>query len=285
MPLDISTEMPPVASADVSPTAPAETAIEATGLRVSLGGEEILHGVDLRVNLGATVALLGGNGSGKTTLLRALLGLLPHDSGEIRLFGTLLDAFRNYERLGYIPQRSALQVPKATVAEIVNSGRLARRRMLHPPTKDDNRAVARAISQVRMDDLVHAEMGELSGGQRQRVIIARALAGEPDLLLLDEPLAGLDTQSQEALAQILTDLKALGLTILVVLHEFGPVEPLIDTSVVLREGRVIYSGPLASGSQFGHAHPEDDGGLRRLRIPLLSPDQPLDEATTDGSYA
>jgi zinc transport system ATP-binding protein len=243
-------------------------------LRVSFTGEEILHGVDLSVAPGQTVALLGGNGSGKTTLLRSVLGLLPHDSGEVRLFGSKLGDFKQWERIGYIPQRSALQITKATVGEIVASGRLARRKMLRPAAKADTEAVKKAISQVRMDALVHAEMGELSGGQRQRAIIARALAGEPDLLLLDEPLAGLDTASQDALAQILGDLKAQGLTILVVLHEFGPVEPLIDNSVVLREGNVIYAGPLRSGPAFGHAHPEDDDRLHRQSALVQSLPEP-----------
>jgi zinc transport system ATP-binding protein len=257
------------------------SAIRATGLRVSFGGEEILHGVDLNVTLGQTVALLGGNGSGKTTLLRSVLGLLPRDSGQVSLLGTPLHAFKTWERIGYIPQRSALQISKATVGEIVQSGRLSRRRMLHLSTPADTQAVSRAISQVRMDALVRAEMAELSGGQRQRVIIARALAGEPDLLLLDEPLAGLDTASQESLAQILADLKAQGLTILVVLHEFGPVEPLIDTSVVLREGHVIYTGPLRSGPEFGHAHPEDDEGAHRRIVPI----PPLRQTVAGGSHA
>ncbi|MDR0435639.1 MAG: metal ABC transporter ATP-binding protein [Propionibacteriaceae bacterium] len=222
--------------------------LSVSGLKVTLGATEVLHGVDLTVSRGETVALLGANGSGKTTLLRAALGLIPHVAGEVKLFDTPPTRFHEWSRIGYVPQHSQLQVLKATVIEMVRSGRLARRGVLRLQNLADKAAVTKALQVVRMSDLANRELTELSGGQRQRAVIARALAGEPELLLLDEPLAGLDMRSQEALAAILAELKAAGLTICMVLHELGPMKPLLDRSVVLREGNVIYSGQLAGGT-------------------------------------
>ncbi|MDR2620314.1 MAG: ATP-binding cassette domain-containing protein [Propionibacteriaceae bacterium] len=220
-------------------------ALSAQGVHAELGGFGVLHGVDLDIAAGETVALLGGNGSGKTTLLRTVLGLVPLTAGSVTLYGTPLAQFNDWWRIGYVPQLSATAVTKATVAEIVASGRLARRRMLRPPSAADHAAIRRALETMRLTELAGNELAELSGGQRQRAIVARALAGEPDLLLLDEPLAGLDTRSQDALAAMLAELKLAGLTICVVLHELGPMADLIDNAAVLRDGQRIFFGKLA----------------------------------------
>ncbi|MDR1355578.1 MAG: ATP-binding cassette domain-containing protein [Propionibacteriaceae bacterium] len=221
------------------------TPLRINDLSVTLGNTAVLHGVDLVVSPGETVALLGANGSGKTTLLRAALGLVPHTSGNVQLFDVPLNRFRDWQQVGYVPQHGSMNVLKATVLETVRSGRIARQGFFHHPTTADREAVDKALQIVRMNDLAHCELADLSSGQRQRAMVARALAGEPELLLLDEPLAGLDMRSQEALAAILAELKTTGLTSCVVLHELGSFEPLLDRSVVLREGRVIYSGKLA----------------------------------------
>jgi len=232
-------------------------AVDARGLCVDLDGAPVLREVDLAVAAGQTVAVLGGNGSGKTTLLRTVLGLTPHHAGQVRLFDQPLADFRTWGRIGYVPQHGAVQVGNATIGELVASGRLARRRWFHPMTSDDKAAITDALTMVNLIDLARQPMGHLSGGQRQRALIARALATRPDLVVLDEPLAGLDTATQDGLAAVLARLKAAGTAVLVVLHELGPLEPLLDQCTVLKQGRVIYDGPLQSGplaDDHPHAH-------------------------------
>ena len=225
-----------------------------------LGERPVLHGVDLTVPAGQVVALLGPNGSGKSTLVRATIGLIPLAAGEVRLFGTSLTRFRDWGRVGYVPQRTtaASGVP-ATVREVVASGRLARRRPFWPATARDRAAVDEAIELVGLGDRAEESVANLSGGQQQRVLIARAAATEPDLLVLDEPNAGVDLPSQEAFARALRTFVASGRSVLVVLHEMGPLEQLIDRAVVLDNGQIVHDGPLpvpaglAGDWQYHHA--------------------------------
>lgn len=213
-------------------------AVTLRGATATLGARPVLRGVDLTVGRGETVALLGANGSGKSTTIRAVLGQVPLTGGSLELFGRPLARFRDWRRLGYVPQRStaAAGVP-ATVREVVASGRLARR-PFGPLGRDDKAAVERALGQVGMADRAKDPVDALSGGQHQRVLIARALAGEPELLIMDEPLAGVDLTSQGILAETLAEQVARGSSVLLVLHELGPLAPLIDRAVVLRDGQV-----------------------------------------------
>ncbi len=222
---------------------------------VSIGGRPILRDVDLTVRTGDVVTLLGPNGSGKSTLVRAVTGLLPHNRGTVSLFGTPLADFSDWHRLGFVPQRSTATggVP-ATVREVVASGRVGRRRLLRPTSTADRRAVESALDVVGLADRASQGVSQLSGGQQQRVLIARALAGEPDLLVLDEPTAGVDLPNQRALAEALGRLKERGATILLVAHEIGPMGPLIDRSVVMRDGRVAYDGPPLTQEVAAHTH-------------------------------
>ena len=226
---------------------------------VSIGGRPILRDVDLTVRNGDMVALLGPNGSGKSTLVRAVTGLLPLARGTISLFGTPLDHFAAWHRIGFVPQRSTATggVP-ATVREVVASGRVGRRRLLRPTSAADRRAVETALEVVGLADRASYGVSQLSGGQQQRVLIARALAGEPDLLVLDEPTAGVDLPNQQALADALGRLKARGATIVLVAHEIGPMMPLIDRTVVMRDGQVAYDGPALTQEVASHAHHPHD---------------------------
>jgi zinc transport system ATP-binding protein len=228
---------------------------------VSRGGRRILHGVDLEVPGGQTVALLGANGSGKSTLVKTVVGLIPLDAGRIELFGAPLAAFRDWQRVGYVPQRTtaAAGVP-ATVGEVVASGLLSPRGWMRRRTRGDRGAVREALATVGMLERIGDPVASLSGGQQQRVLIARALARRPDLLIMDEPMAGVDLVSQQAFADTLADLSAHGTTILLVLHELGPLAPLIDRTVVLRAGVVRYDGaPIEHGEPDpGHGHEAPD---------------------------
>ncbi len=229
-------------------------------VRLSLAGRPVLHGVDLVVDPGEFVALLGANGSGKSTLVRAATGLRPISSGRVELFGTPLPAFRDWPRIGFVPQRvgAASGVP-ASVREVVTSGRLGRRRLLRRLTAADRRAVEDALDVVGLADRATDSVATLSGGQQQRVLIARALAGEPDLFFLDEPTAGVDVAHQHALAESLGTLKARGATIVLVAHELGPMAPLVDRVVVMDQGEVRHDGPPSDAETLhAHHHPRLD---------------------------
>ena len=245
--------------------------VVAHDVHVSLDGVPVLNGVDLAVRAGEVVALLGGNGAGKTTLLRAVLGLVPLTAGEVKLFGQAPAQFRDWGAIGYVPQRGSVQIGTATVGELVASGRLPHRRVFRPLRAEDKTAIADALAMVGLTGLSRQPVANLSGGQRQRALIARALATRPRLIVLDEPLAGLDTTTQDSLADVLAGLA--GTSILVVLHELGPLEPLLSRGVVLKQGEVIYDGPLssapgASAHDTGHEHGQPAAGPEWAIAPL-----------------
>ena len=222
---------------------------------VAIAGRPILRQIDLTVTAGEFVALMGANGSGKSTLVRALTGLHPLATGSLRLFGAPYDEFREWYRIGFVPQRggAASGVP-ASVWEVVASGRLTRRRLLRPLSRTDRTAIADALDVVGLADRAHDGVSTLSGGQQQRVLIARALAGEPELFFLDEPAAGVDLPNQQVLADTLHLLSDRGATIVLVAHELGPMAPLIDRAVVMRDGRIAYDGPPLASEQVATAH-------------------------------
>ncbi|GAA2388798.1 metal ABC transporter ATP-binding protein [Streptomyces glaucosporus] len=247
--------------ADERTTAP--PALSLRGVTASLGGRQVLRGIDLDVARGEVVALLGANGSGKSTTVRTVVGQVRPTSGELELFGTPLRRFRDWRRVGYVPQRStaAAGVP-ATVREVVSAGRLARRR-LRPLGRADREAVHRALELVGLAGRARDSVDALSGGQHQRVLIARALAGEPELLVMDEPLAGVDLLSQRVLADALTEQTERGASVLLVLHELGPLAPLIDRTVVLHDGRVErVDGTTHLHDQACHPHPDPSAPAR-----------------------
>ncbi len=250
------------------------TAIEVVDGNISLGGRPIVRGVDLTVRRGEVVALLGSNGSGKSTLVRGLMGLVAWSSGDVRLLGNDRAAFRDWHRVGYVPQHiSAGSGIPATVLEVVSSGRLSRRRLLLPLSRHDRDAVQAALRAVELDDRQHDAVSQLSGGQQQRVLIARALAGEPDLLVLDEPNAGVDMHNQIGLVATLRPMVESGATVLLVLHETGPLADLIDRVVVLSDGRVTYEGP-AEGTPQDDVHDHHLSRQQHDRTPLAG-DGPL----------
>lgn len=218
----------------------------------------VLRNASLQISAGEAVAVLGANGSGKSTLIRAVLGLVPLQSGAIRLFDTPLGRFRQWQRIGYVPQRTGAGsgVP-ATVAEVVASGRLARRGLLRPPGAADRAAVAEALQGVGLADRARDPVARLSGGQQQRTLIARALAGRPELLVLDEPTAGVDADSQAAFADALHRFLLAGGTVVLVAHELGPLRPLIDRAVVVHDGTIAHDGPVPEPAGH-HADPDHD---------------------------
>ncbi len=232
-------------------TTPAPQAVTVSHVVVGLGGLPVLRDVSVEIPEGTITALLGGNGAGKTTLLKTMLGLIPYQGGDIELFGIPLTRFKQWHRIGYVPQHGSLSMRQATVSEVVSTGRLSRRRPFVPPSAHDRRLVREALDTVGLSERRADAFVELSGGQQQRVLIARALAGEPEMLMLDEPFAGVDLHTQAHLAAVLRQLNESGTTIVVVLHELGDLADDIDATVHLRNGRVVPDERFAAGVSSG----------------------------------
>jgi zinc transport system ATP-binding protein len=214
---------------------------------IGYGERAVVREADLTVRDGEVVAVLGANGSGKTTLVRGLLGLAQVMHGEIELGGRPVHERRDRARIGYVPQRHTVggAVP-STVREVVSSGRLARLGWLGRMRTTDRRAVQEAIDAVQLSSFADADVSELSGGQQRRVLIARALAAEPTVLVMDEPTAGVDRESQRALAETIRSLAARGVPMIVVTHEAGPLADVFTRAVVVSDGRIVSDGPVSA---------------------------------------
>ena len=207
------------------------------------GGPLVLHDVNLEVEPGAFVAIAGPNGGGKTTLLRITLGLERPTSGAAMLFGEPASRFSHRERIAYLAQRAQLGIESpVTVRELVQAGRVPRRGLVGRLGPADHARVAAAIDRVGLGTRASAPLATLSGGQQQRALIAKAIAGDPELLVLDEPTAGVDVDAQESLAALLEELhRDLDVTVLFVSHEFGAVETFVERLVLVR-GTIVFDG-------------------------------------------
>jgi zinc transport system ATP-binding protein len=236
-------------------------AIEARSLSFSYGpGPPVLSDVDLGIERGQFVAIAGPNGGGKTTLLRLILGIERPSIGEALLFGEPAHEFSRREAIGYLAQRAQLGVAApATVLEVVAAGRLPRIGLVGRAGADDREAVAQAIDRVGLTDVAQRPLARLSGGQQQRAFIAKALAAEPELLVLDEPTTGVDVEAQESFAALLDRLHTqLGVTILYVSHEFGAVERFVERIVLVRGGILFDGSPAELPAVWhdpSHVHP------------------------------
>ena len=208
-------------------------------------GQRVLEDVTLRIEEGEFVAVAGPNGGGKTTLLRLVLGLERPASGRALLYGEDSHRFSRRGLLGYLPQRAELggDAP-VTVSEVVSAGRLAGGRLVGPLRRRDRELVRRAIARVGLSERAGSPVRTLSGGMQQRAFIAKALAGEPSLLVLDEPTTGVDAEAQESFAALLHELHSeLGVTILYVSHEFGAVEHVVERLLLVRHTIVFDGSP------------------------------------------
>ncbi len=228
--------------------------IELRGAAIGYGDRPVVPGLDLRIDRGEVVALVGPNGSGKTTVVRGILGLAQILHGEVLLFGTPAADVHDRWRVGYVPQRHTVvgAIP-STVAEVVGSGRLPRKRLFSRTTAADRTAVTEAIELVGLSERRDAAVSTLSGGQQRRVLIARALASEPEVLIMDEPTAGVDAENQARLGQTLERLVAQGMTLLVITHDIAPLRPVLTRAVVVHDGRISRDVPasVAFGVDLG----------------------------------
>ncbi|HKA94080.1 MAG TPA: metal ABC transporter ATP-binding protein [Acidimicrobiia bacterium] len=242
-------------------TTVARPVLSAEEVSFTFGGRRVLDEVGLEISPGEFTALVGPNGAGKSTLLRIVLGLLTPQAGRVELFGVPPRRLRERWRLGYVPQRPRLapDLP-ATVEEVVAAGRLAKQGWWRRSRPVDREAVAHALESVALDGLRTHRVAELSGGQQQRVLIAKALVTEPELLVLDEPVAGVDAQAQRLFRDSLVHLlREHGAAVLLVSHELGAVADDLDRVVVLRR-RVVFDGKpgdlAATGVSLG-VHRDD----------------------------
>lgn len=249
---------------------PMECVLAAEGVSFSYNGAPVLDRVSFAVRAGEFVALTGANGSGKSTLLRILLGLNAQRQGSVRLFGVPPGELRDRWRIGYVPQRTSISdsLP-ATVEEVVATGRLvcsdgrrSTRLGLHRGLRSaDREAIDHALEAAALTELRRRLMGELSGGERQRTLIAKALVSSPELLILDEPVAGVDEPSQRMFRDSLVHLVYRhSAAVLLVSHELGAVADDLARVLVLRSGGIVFDGRpeelTARGVSLG-VHSED----------------------------
>ena len=222
-------------------------AISAQHVSLALGASPILRNVSFEIPQGQMVALMGANGSGKSTLVRTLLGVYSPDAGNISIYGSGAGKPVPYEKIGYVPQRTAPNsgVP-STALEVVRSGLLSRGRLFADRGRKAKHAAMAALAGVGLAERAQDHVQIFSGGQAQRLAIARALVREPKLLILDEPLAGVDAVSREAVVRILAQLHREGVTQLIVLHDLAEMDTLIDRVIYIEAGEIAYDGPPAT---------------------------------------
>lgn len=218
-----------------------ETIVETRNLSVNFGGAMVLQDISLEVLKGDFVALMGPNGAGKTTFIRTVLGFIPRSSGEILLFGKAIEHFKEHYRIGYVPQRVYFEKNfPINVSEVVSLGLVARSGLLHRITVDDRREVIKTLEKVGLDGFEDKRATELSGGEQQRVLVARALVGQPDLLILDEPTASTDVHFREKFWEMLSKLNTEdGMTILIVTHQ-ADIKPPESAKVALLNKRLVH---------------------------------------------
>lgn len=220
----------------------AAAVLEVTGLSVDYGRRMALQDVTFTVDRGDVVGIIGPNGAGKSTLLKAILGLVKPLAGAVSILGQPALAAR--KQVGYVPQQEQVDWDfPATVRDVALMGRYAGRGLFRRPTKEDKEQAAAALERVKMYDRRNALIGELSGGQRRRVLLARALAGNPALLLLDEPMAGLDATAQHQLLDIFSDLQEEGAAIVFSTHDLSCVSSCAGKCLCLHCQMVAFGDP------------------------------------------
>ncbi|MEI8186860.1 MAG: ABC transporter ATP-binding protein [Chlorobiaceae bacterium] len=224
-----------------------EPIIECDGLSVCLGGLKVLDGLTLSVYDGDFLGIVGPNGGGKTTLLRVILGLEKPSTGSVRVFGGLPGSFPG--RIGYVPQRLFFdrEFP-ISIRELVLMGRLSKKKICQHYNKRDRQIAYEAICTAGLERLAERRIGDLSGGELQRALIARALAGDPELLLLDEPTASIDPQMKTTIYDLLEHLQEK-LTIVLVTHDTGTISRYVTRTASLNVTLQLYESGLTPNSE------------------------------------
>jgi ABC-type Mn2+/Zn2+ transport system ATPase subunit len=219
-----------------------EPAIEVDNLTVSYGPVPALLDVSLSINPGQLVGVIGPNGSGKSTLIKAILGFVKPDVGSVRLFGEPADKVKG--RVAYVPQRGSVDWNfPVTVREVALMGRYGQVPTYRDLRKKDKRIADEALEMVRMSEYRDRQIGQLSGGQQQRVFMARAMAQGAEILLLDEPFAGVDAATERAILDVLERTKAAGRTLVVVHHDLTTAAEYFDSLILLKQRLFAHGTP------------------------------------------
>jgi manganese transport system ATP-binding protein len=238
-------------------------AIAVEGVSVRYGDVVALDGVDLELQPGRVCALIGMNGSGKSTLLKAIVGLVRPTRGTVLLGGEDPAAARRRGALAYVPQSEDVdwRFP-VSVRDVVMMGRYGRQGPTRRPSADDRAAVDDALARVDLTGLADRQIGRLSGGQRKRAFVARGIAQDAGILLLDEPFAGVDKPSEATIVRLLRDLAAEGRTVLVTTHDLAAVATLADEAVLLLRRVLVHGTPaeVLTPENLGRAFGLETGG-------------------------
>lgn len=223
--------------------------LEIDDVVVRYGEVTALDGATLRLRPGTVTGLVGMNGSGKSTLFQAIMGGVPLQRGDVRIAGVSPREARRAGRVSHVPQSEAIDWGfPVSIAETVMMGRYGQLGIARRPRPADCAAVAEALARVGLTDLADRQIGRLSGGQRKRAFVARAIAQDAELLLLDEPFAGVDARSEALIVELLRELAGDGRTVLVSTHDLAALPRLADDVVLLRQ-RVLFHGPVAEALQ------------------------------------
>lgn len=217
-------------------------AIDIQHLNVSYSGIEVLTDINLSFDTGKLIGIIGPNGAGKSTLIKAILGLIPIDKGEIKIYGKKLNEMR--KDIAYIPQRSNIDWDfPITVRDSVLIGTYPKLGLFRRPTRKEKDLAMKCLAKVGMGDYAHSQISQLSGGQQQRVFIARALAQEAECFFLDEPFIGIDVASEHIIINILRELKDKGKTVFVIHHDLMKVKKYFDELIIINK-KLIGAGPV-----------------------------------------
>ncbi|MFC0523823.1 metal ABC transporter ATP-binding protein [Pontibacillus salicampi] len=214
--------------------------------------KRVLENIDFTIEKGSFVGLVGPNGSGKTTLIKIILSLLPYKQGSIHLFGTPIEKFKNWDKIGFVSQKanSFNSGFPATVYEVVSMGLTSKVGYLRFFKKQHEHKIKEAIDLVDMSAYMHQNVGDLSGGQQQRVFIARALVSEPEFLILDEPTVGVDSENVQRFYEMLAELNYnKGITLLLVTHDTGTMTS-YATDIACLNKHIHFHGDTESFNQL-----------------------------------
>lgn len=217
-----------------------DISIEVHNLTVSYNRRPVLWEIDFSLPKGQLIGVIGPNGSGKTTLLKSIMGLITPSSGYVKIFDQGLDEVR--QRVSYVPQRESVDWDfPVSVREVVEMGRYRSSNLLRRLSKNDREIAQAALEKVGLEEFAKRQISQLSGGQQQRVFVARALAQEAELYLMDEPFAGVDAASEDAILTLLSEMKKQGKTVLIVHHDLQTARQFFDYMVLLNT-RLIAAG-------------------------------------------
>lgn len=218
--------------------------VEIHDLTVSYHKKPVLWGIDLLLPQGKVIGIIGPNGAGKSTLLKSIMGLVPSDSGYVKLFDKKLSQVR--KQVSYVPQKDSIDWDfPASALDVVLMGRYSRLGLFQRPSQADKDYALACLRQVGIDALAGRQIGQLSGGQQQRILLARALAQEAQLYLMDEPFVGVDAATEKVIINLLTTMAQAGKTVIVVHHDLQSAPNYFDWCVLLNM-RVVAAGPTAA---------------------------------------